>query len=305
MMRWRSRFGVSVTCAVTLITSGSQSAMAQAAASSRTAAKRPPVAASRRALPDSAAEAAATRRFLEAEELTVARRLMADRARYLRGAEWAPLGDRCNPGALRVFPKATTPEQRDSLQALVERMEHTVVSRGVGARLDTPDAQRLLRTIVGWEAGIDRPVWDVTDGSTRMAFATGLTGEVPDPRGPGCLPSPAIGDTVTFVVPGVANMEFPKAKSPRVKAYFGVDGQRHARDEFAAAHGTASLDAELSYIVVAPIVIWREWAVLGVVRAKEKGGVDVSATNNGGAAYLMRRVGQQWRLVTVVRSWGA
>lgn len=257
-------------------------------------------------VPDSlrTADSAATA-FLEADAQFFERRLVAQRAQYLKGAGWAELGDRCNPGALRIFPNDTSVQQRDSLQRLVERMEQTIIGRGVGARLDTPHARALLRTIVGWEAGIDRPLWDVDTRESRAAVATGLTGEVPDPRSTGCLPSPIGMDTVTFVVPGFATMDFPKAAKPRVKAYFGPNGQQRARDEFFAVRGRQDPLAELSYIIVAPIVIWRGWALVGVDRPREKGGVEVGVSSYGGAVYLMRQFGTQWRLVTVVRSWGS
>lgn len=247
----------------------------------------------------------ATRAFLEADEQYFDQRLHAQRARYLEGAAWADLGDRCNPGALRVFPKATTVQERDSLQKLVEHMEQTIIARGVGARLDTPAAQVLLRTIVGWEAGIDRPLWDVDTKESRIALAAGLTGEYADPTGPGCLPSPMAADTVTFVIPGFTTMEFPNAPKPRVKAYFGPDGQRHARDDFFAAVGSKDPQSELQYVLVAPVLIWRDWALVGVDRPREKGGIEVGSGSNGGAVYLMRRVGQQWRLLTIVRTWGS
>lgn len=249
---------------------------------------------------------AVTRAWLAAESRSTLQRLHDLRREYLARSDWADLGDRCNPGALRVFLRDTTPEQRDSLQRLVERMEQVVVARGVGSDLGTPALRSLLRTIVGWEAGIDRPRWD-EDGtlSPRMAVAAGLTGEVPDPRSVGCLPSPVLADTVTFVVPGFRDMEFPKAPSPRVKAYFGPQGQQRARDEFFAATGSRSPESDLSYIVVAPIVHWQDFALVGVDRPKDRGGVDIRSGSNGGAVYLMRRVGAEWRLLSVVRSWGS
>lgn len=278
-----------------------QSAAAQRATTPSTAVKRPVDSA---ALAEARADAE-SKAFLEAEAVMIERRLLEQRALYLKGAAWAELGDRCNPGALRVFPKDTSLAQRDSLAQLVGRIEQTLIGRGVGSRLDTPEARALLRTIVGWEAGIDRPLWDVDDKVLRPAVATGLTGDVPDPRSNGCLPSPLASDTVTFVIPGFTDMEFPKAPKPRVKAYFGPEGQKRARDEFFTVVGSKQPEAELSYIVVAPVLIWRGWALVGVDRPREKGGIVIGAASNGGAVYLMRKVGTQWRLLTMVRSWGS
>lgn len=242
---------------------------------------------------------------LAAEERAVTARLGALRAQYLRRAAWADLGDRCEPGALRVFPRDTSGAGRDSVQRIAEAMEQIVVTRGVGSSLSGPDARRLLRIIVGWEAGVDRPTWDVATGEkARKAIATGLMGEVPDPNGPGCLPSAGALDTVTFVVPGFTSMEFPSAPRPRVKAYFGPDGYLNARNEFFAEVGSKNPEADLLYVVVAPMVFWKDYAVVGVRRPQERGGVQVGDSNRGGASYLFRKVGQDWRLLSIVRSWG-
>lgn len=273
----------------------------------KTTAKATPTAANARSAKKGAmsAEDARVLAALAAEDRMWEQRLLDVRAQYLKRSAWAELGDRCNPGALRVFPNDTTEAQRDSLQRLVERMEQTVVGRGAPSKLDTPEARALLRVIVGWEAGIDRPTWDVDGTERRQAVAAGLTGEVPDPQGTGCLPSPLLADTVTFVIPGFQDMEFPKAPRPRVKAYLGADALRKARDEFYAAVGAKNPDSELTYIVVAPMVIWHGWAMVGVDRPKDRAGIEVRSGSNGGAAYLLRKVGDQWRLVSVVRSWGS
>jgi hypothetical protein len=256
----------------------------------------------RTAVPDRDAVAAA---MLAAETREYAQRLTTLRLEYLARASWADLGDRCNPGALRVFTTDTTPALQAALQAIIERMEQTIVLQGAGRSLATPEARALLRVVIGWEAGIDRPRWDEDGDRVHRAVAAGLTGDVPDPTKPGCLPSPIMGDTVTFVVPGFTDMEFPKAPRPRVKAYFGRDGHQRARDEFFAAVGAKNPSADLSSIVVAPVVIWQDYAVVGVNRPRERAGVEVGAASNGGAAYLLRRVAGEWRLLSIVRSWGS
>ncbi len=253
-------------------------------------------------VPDSDAVATA---YLAAETRAYAQQLTQWRRAYLARASWADLGDRCNPGALRVFTNDTTPALQAALQATVERMEQAIVLQGVGRSLATPEARALLRVVVGWEAGIDRPRWDEDGAGVHRAVATGLTGDVPDPTKPGCLPSPILSDTVTFVVPGFADMDFPKAPSPRVKAYFGPEGQQRARDEFFTAVGAKNPSADLAYHVIAPMVIWQDYAVVGVHRPLERGGIEVGSGSNGGAAYLLRRVAGEWRLLAIVRSWGS
>ena len=59
--------------------------------------------------------AASIREFLEADDAYYEARVFAARLRYLKRASWAALGDRCNPGSLRVFPVDTLPAQRDAL----------------------------------------------------------------------------------------------------------------------------------------------------------------------------------------------
>lgn len=248
---------------------------------------------------------AADRAFLAKELQSDITRLATLRTKYLQRADWADLGDRCNPGSLRVFPRDTTPEARAALQAMVEEMEKIIVRRGAGARVDTPEVRALVRIIVGWEAGIDRPLWDMPGtAKPREAFATGLTGDVPDPNGPGCLPSSVQRDTVTFVVPGVRDMEFPKAARPRVKAYLGADAQAHARSDFFTTVAQKAPTAVLRYSLVAPIVLWRDYATVGVRRPAEVAGAVQEGEGQGGAVYLFRRVGTGWRLLAITRAWG-
>jgi hypothetical protein len=241
--------------------------------------------------------------FLAADDAFFASRLRAQRTALLARAGWADLGDRCNPGALRIFPADTAPAQRLELEQFLERMMATIVARGVGASVDTRDGRALVRTVVGWEAGIDRPHWDADEPTVRPAIAAGLTGEVPDPTGPGCLPPPSNPDTVTFVIPAITDMTFPNADRPRVKAYLGPGAVRHVRDEFVVAH-KGDPEALLEYIHVAPVVIWREWGLVRVRRPVEPGGFAVDADGRGGATYLFRRVGSEWRLLAIVRTWG-
>ena len=44
---------------------------------------------------------------------------------------------------------------------------------------------------------------------------------------------------------------------------------------------------------------------VGVDRPREKGGIEIGSGSNGGAVYLMRKVGTQGRLLAMVRRWGS
>jgi hypothetical protein len=242
--------------------------------------------------------------FAEEEALFV-KKLTTMRSAYLKRAAWAELGDRCNPGALRIFPADTSSGQQLSVQRIVESMESTIIARGLGARLDTPEAQALLRTVIGWEAGIDRPRWDTENGEKKYAVAAGLTGETPDPRSDRCLPSPLASDTVTFVIPGAASVDPMKGTKPAAKTYLGMGAIKRARDEFFTAVGSKNPKSELAYVRIAPVLVWRDWALATVNRPRERAGVEIGSGSNGGATYMLRRVEGEWRLLSIVRSWGS
>ena len=57
-------------------------------------------------------------------------------------------------------------------------------------------------------------------------------------------------------------------------------------------------DAELSYVLVAPIVTFREWALVAVRRPVERGGIALDSRSEGGAVYLFRQVAGSWRLLS-------
>ncbi|MEO7520367.1 MAG: hypothetical protein ABIW79_00995, partial [Gemmatimonas sp.] len=158
--------------------------------------------------------------------------------------------------------------------------------------------------VVGWEAGIDRPRWDTDNDEKRVAVAAGLTGDTPDPRSDRCLPSPLAADTVTFVIPGFTSVDAITGSTPVVKSYLGTDANKRAREEFFVAVGSKDPTSELSYIRVAPVLLWREWGVITVNRPRERAGIEIGVGSNGGATYLMRRVDGEWRLLSIVRSWG-
>jgi hypothetical protein len=89
------------------------------------------------------------------------------------------------------------------------------------------------------------------------------------------------------------------------KVYFGAEGVQRARDEFFSAYGSDTT-AFLEYVHLAPVVRWRDWAVVGVNRPAERQGVVIGAegSGTGGASYLLRWVDGEWRLVAIARAWG-
>ena len=115
---------------------------------------------------------------------------------------------------------------------------------------------------------------------------------------------PLASDTVTFVVPGMRSVDAFKGTKPAVKVYVGADGNKRAREEFFAAIGSKDPKSELAYVRVAPVLIWRDWALVAVVRPRDRAGVEIGSGSNGGATYMLHRVEGEWRLLSIVRTWG-
>jgi hypothetical protein len=244
-----------------------------------------------------------TAAFRIAEENQYYAALTGLRRTLLARSSWAPLGEECNTGALRVFGKDTTPEAIKDIQLKLDRMEQLVTLYGAGHSVDDNDARTLVHVISEWEAGISRPKWDSNDAVPRKAFAAGMTGEFPDPNGKGCIAFSTPADTLTFWIPAFTDVTIASTPTVRTKTYGGAEGMIHARDEFFRAHGSDST-AVLEVTEVAPIVRWRDWAAVAVRHLRSDRGLTVDQAGKGGASYLMRRVQNEWRLVAVTRTWG-
>ena len=239
-----------------------------------------------------------------AEEAAYLRRADSLRTTLLRRATWTDLGVRCNPGDLRSFGDSTE-AGRAATDSTVEALERVIIARGVDAPIDTPVGRDLLRAVVLWEAAGPRPRWDtVNPKEKRYAIATGLTGQYEDPQTKKCV-SYTSDDSVVVVVPRVTGLATPKAKGAmKVSLYVGGDSAvNRARDAFYAAQGHTS-NSVFTYTKLAPVVLWRDWALVVVNRPAEANGVAALGKGTGGAVYVLRRVAGEWRLLLISRSWG-
>jgi len=227
------------------------------------------------------------------------------RARILAIAAFTELpNDSCNPGTLRTFPKDTIEAARAGTDAIVERLERLIVTQGVENSLDTPEAHELLRTVVLWEAGGERPRWDVgAGGPDRRAIAPGMVGEFRNPATGKCESYVDI-DTATVVVPQVTDFRIPEVEGVRLSLYVGEAGLKEARDRFFAQVGANDPNSLFTYTRLRAAVVWRDYAVVAVNRPAESRGVRPLSTGAGGASYLFHRVGNEWRLLAIARSWG-
>jgi hypothetical protein len=226
------------------------------------------------------------------------------RGRILASAEFTEFPDDCHPGTLRTFPKDTPQAARARTEELVERLERLVVVQGVENTLDSPAAHDLLRTVVLWEAGGLRPRWDVArGGEDRRAIAPGLVGEFRNPATAKCE-SYVAADTATVVIPEVADFRAPSVQGVRLSLYMGEAGLKQARDAFFAKQGASDPNSLFTYTRVRAAVVWGDYAVVAVNRPAESRGIQPLSAGAGGASYVFHRVGEEWRLLTIVRSWG-
>jgi hypothetical protein len=220
----------------------------------------------------------------------------------LAGVSWAE-GDQseCHNGALRLFSTSEDSVARKSLADMLKHLEKIVLVRGIGTPLDTAPVTALLRTVVGWEGGVSRPKWDVAAGEKPPeAIATGLTGSFMNPNTGKCeLLVPF--DTMRIVLPEGAELAPRESDVATVQVVTGTEGLDELRSSFFAAHHEKG--AALAYIRIIALVPWRDYAVVAVNRPVEFNGVLLSMSDAGGAAYLFHRVGQEWRLLSITRTW--
>ena len=251
--------------------------------------------------PDTGVAPAATE--MGAEEQRYVARASQLRDLILARSSWQELGEGCNPGVLRTFMD-TTQGGMAKLDTLVRELERFVVARGVGAPIDTPQGRDLLRTVALWEAAGPRPRWDSVDGVERRAVATGLTGQVMNPQTQKCE-SYVDSDSVVLILPeGITLGKLAAKNAMTITAYSGDTSITTARNVFFTYPGR-DRGVMFSYTRVGPTVLWREWGLVVVDRKLEvlnSGRMDTSSAA-GGATYLFRRVGNEWRLFMIIRTW--
>lgn len=247
---------------------------------------------------------AASRAWVAAERKAAAERAMELRGLIVKAGTLLSMGDdQCSPGALRTFGDNTRGIDRKAIDRAIWDLERLVLLYGNNKEYADTTTQSLLRTVMTWEGGGVRPRWDSDEPNPPAAIAPGLMGEFPDPESGKCVRARDL-DTVTFWIPGLEEMAMPRrGDGPVLKAYFGREGNLRARDEFTATRG-AQENEVLEYVRVAPVFRWDDWAVVGVHRPIERQGTMITGESTGGASYVFRRVGGEWRLVVIARSWG-
>ena len=256
-----------------------------------------------RATPPASAPAPAT--AVDVDEAAAYRQATAIRGQLLAHATWADMGGTaCNPGALRTFERDTTKKTADEVKFLMTKLEGLIVARGLDTPLTEPTAHALLRDVITWEAGATRPNWDVEGKEKpRPAIAAGLAGEFLDPATGKCDSYIHLDTVVVILPPGVGDFRMPTTKDVALKDYIGEAGLKAARDTFYATVAKRS-DPVFTYTKINPAVIWRDFAVVTVNRPAEDKGVVQLPKGAGGSTYIFHRVGNEWRLLVIARTWG-
>ena len=244
--------------------------------------------------PHSAAEEAA--RYALAGEL---------RDRIHRATVWEvpARGTPCDPGVLRTFP-ADSGRGFAQVDTVIRRLERLIITMGVDNPIDVPAGHDLMRTVLAWEAGEERPRWDVPAGQTpQRTVPAGLTGEFFNEDTKRCEPLSAM-DTITMVMPSMRGFVAPKSlKTAHAALFQGDSAVQRARDAFFSSKGAGDSTAVFLYTQVTTMVLWREYAIVAVNRPAEKQAVVRLQKGVGGATYIFRRERNEWRLLVIARTW--
>lgn len=224
------------------------------------------------------------------------------RVALLSTSQWVDFSSPgCDEGALRTFPADTNPEKSRATEQLMADLEQIIIAWGVEESLDTPRGRELLKTVVEWEGGVVRPHWDVLGSAPpRRTIAAGLGGTYADPKTGKCTAITGPDTTYVVVPPTLTMLSAPRGA---VRIVVGDSGVRALRDAFVVRH-QGDTSAVLTYARIRTAVVWREWGLVAVQRPAERGGTVLLPQGAGGASYVFRRVGSEWRLVAITRTWG-
>jgi hypothetical protein len=227
------------------------------------------------------------------------------RMQLLSASDFTDIGqDRCNDGWLRGFPRDTTTAMHDATADLVDKFEKLIQEYAVDAPLDSPEGRELLRTVLYWETGRERPKWDVRNGKpNREAIAAGLTEQFEDAATGKCVTA-GRGDTATYVLPPVTGLTLAPYHGVTTQLVFGDRGLSAYRSKFWLSKEPGDTSSLLAYTRVSAAMLWKEYAVVTVHRPMEQRDGSALAAGNGGGTYIFHRVGNSWLLLVIARSWG-
>jgi hypothetical protein len=105
-----------------------------------------------------------------------------------------------------------------------------------------------------------------------------------------------------LILPPVTGFVVPTdSGTPAVHVRFDAAGVNQIRDMFFARFA-ADTTAVLRITRVNAYAVWENYAIVSVVRDRQSRGVTPVAGGTG-TVYALHRVGREWRLLAVVRTW--
>jgi hypothetical protein len=204
----------------------------------------------------------------------------------------------CAMGDVRTFEKDTTERSRDLLASL----ERLVIAYGAFQIIDNPSGHALLREVVRLETGGPGPRWDVASGHAPRAFNPMLPGRALNPTTKVCERTPGIAPD-GVVLPPVTNLAVPHdSGAVTFVVGYGFEGMNSLRDFFFAQHRNDST-AVLHDARVNAYAIWQDYGIVSVVRESQLRGVVPLPKELLGTVYAFHKVGAEWRLLAIVRTW--
>ena len=237
------------------------------------------------------------------DSLAAARRADSLRTVVLSASRFVRLDSaQCNEGVMRTFPDSARAVGASDPVEAVSLLERLIISEGVEDPIDNARGHALLRGVVGWEAGMTRPRWDVPTGAeTFNALAAGLSGEFWNPDTRKCESFVPL-EPQFVVLPPLTNFTMPRPPRAALTIGFGLPGLMDVRDKFFAAHRSDST-AILTYAQVIATVLWRDYAVVAVNRPAEQMAAMKLRQGTGGVTYVFHFADGEWRLLAIVRTW--
>lgn len=221
------------------------------------------------------------------------------RRAVLRLATFAGFADTtCVVGELRTFEGDAEGGAKKALAAL----EQLVWSYGVNAPLDNEQGRALMRTLARIETGGPPPRWDTATGTGPRSFNPVISSKLYDPTEKKCVQVPGV-DPDGLLLPKMSEFTPPRdSGAVEYDVGYGPDAVNALKNVFYARHRSEK-DAILHTTRVTAYAMWQDYALVGVVREQEQGGVLKLGGKATGALYAFHRAGSEWRLLAIVRSW--
>jgi hypothetical protein len=227
-------------------------------------------------------------------------RLDSLRREVLQYATFAGFGSTpCGAIDMRTFERDTSGTR---VPALLARLELMILSRGVSASLDNAAGRALVRSIVRLEAGGPGPRWDVLSGTAPRAFNPILPTTLYNPQDKKCELTPGE-DPDGLILPPAGRFTVPAdSGTATVHVRYSAAGVNEIRDMFFARFAKDT-SAVLRITRVNAYGMWENYAVVSVVRERLARGITPLEGKSSGTVYAFHRVGAEWRLIAVVRTW--